>query len=601
MKNFILFQGTESLPAIVNPNEALFWIAIVAGLGFFLFGIGSISSVLKRMASKKLGKIISKCSSNRFLGLLTGAGFTAAIQSSSATSSLVIGLVRAGVMTFVQAAAIIIGTNIGTTITAFIISIPIAEYLSAVVLVGSFILLLTTRRKWQNIGDLCFAIGCIFFGLTLMSGNLKMLSEQDWFKDMLTGLDKMPWLGLLVGAVLTTCLQSSSAVVGVVQGLYMVSGGTISLFGIIPIILGSNIGTTSTALLACIGGSKESKKVAIFHMAFNLLGSLMFMGIIYIFRGQLDVITAVGTKVTDPVTNEITFNKDGLVDPMVQIALCHLIFNASTAAIFLPLLTPICKLINLIVKDDKKSHELKIDIKELDNKFIKQFPSQGIELARDQVIEMFKYCLEMFKTLDGYLINQTLDDYSYIKDIETSIDTIDRNLNDYLMAADKGELTPDDMRTFTRTLKACKDIERIGDYGENLISFYCPDFEKKSPVKDSENYDLFVKINSLATEFISKTLDVFTNSDSEKAIEVIKDRRETINELDAEINKHFDYISSKDKIDTNYMDYVFVDILNCYERVFSHCSNIAKLFGTDKVYVYSTNEEEHFNKMKERY
>ena len=143
----------------VKFTDPLFWILTVAGLGIFLFGIFSISKVLKKMASTKLTKIINKCSSNRFLGLFTGAGFTAVIQSSSATSSLVIGLVRAGVMTFVQAAAIIIGANIGTTITSFIVAIPLAEYFSAAIFVGSFILLLTTKRKFQNVGELLFAIG----------------------------------------------------------------------------------------------------------------------------------------------------------------------------------------------------------------------------------------------------------------------------------------------------------------------------------------------------------------------------------------------------------------------------------------------------------
>lgn len=570
----------------VKFTDPLFWILTVAGLGIFLFGIFSISKVLKKMASTKLTKIINKCSSNRFLGLFTGAGFTAVIQSSSATSSLVIGLVRAGVMTFVQAAAIIIGANIGTTITSFIVAIPLAEYFSAAIFVGSFILLLTTKRKFQNVGELLFAIGSIFFGLTIMSTNLKSLSYEPWFRDLLTGLDQMPWLGLLLGAVLTTCLQSSSAVIGVAQGLYAASAGAISLFGIVPIILGSNIGTTTTALLACIGGSKDSKKVALFHVMFNTIGALLFMGVAYAAQPLLESVKAT----------------EGFIDAKVQISLVHLVFNTATAAIFLPLLTPICKLINLIIKDKKGNRTTqKIDIKELDNKFIKQFPAEGISLARTQVVEMFKYCLEMFKTLDYYLESQSVDDFQYINDIETSINIIDRQLNDYLMAADKGELTPDVMKSFTQTLRACKDIERIGDYGQNLINFYCPDIDKKPALKQSNNYELFVATNKSATKFIEETLEIFTNSDVEAAIKVIKERRDEINNLDKEINKHFESISIHNIEQNNYLDYVFVDILNCYQRVFSHCSNIAKLFGSDKIYVYSQKEEDHFNKMKDRY
>ena len=569
----------------ISYEQATFWCMTIAGLGLFLFGIHSISNVLKKMASKKLSKFINKCSSNRFLGLLTGAGFTAAIQSSSATSSLVIGLVRAGVMTFVQAAAIIIGANIGTTITAFIVSIPVADYVSAIVFVGSLILLLTTRRRWQNIGELCFAIGSIFFGLTIMSSNLETLAKEDWFIELLNGLDKQPWLGLLLGAVLTVCLQSSSAVVGVMQGLYAVSAGAISLFGILPVVFGSNIGTTSTALIACIGGSKESKKVAVFHMAFNFIGAFMFMGILYACGPFLEGINA----------------SPGNIDPKIQISLCHLVFNVGTAIVFVPLLTPITKLINIIFRDKDTNKRTKINVKELDNKVIKQFPSEGIMLAREQVIEMFKYGVEMFSTIGMYLDKQMSDDSQYVKDVEASIDTIDRQLNDYLMLADKGELSPDDMITFTRTLKACKDIERIGDYGENLIDFFAPDIDKKINLRESKNYDLFVKTNKTTLELLEKTLEVFTNNDKEKAIEVIKQRREEINELDKVINAHFDVVSTSNQINSNYVDYVLVDIINSYQRVLSHCSNIAKLFGNDKVYVYTPQEEEHFNKMKDRY
>lgn len=583
---FISIFSAPQFAAQTEPwLDPVFWCTIIAGLGLFLFGIHSISNVLKKMASKKLSKFINKCSSNRFLGLLTGAGFTAAIQSSSATSSLVIGLVRAGVMTFIQSAAIIIGANIGTTITSFIVSIPIAKYISAIIFIGSLILLLTTRRKWTNFGELFFAIGCIFFGLTIMSDNLKELSHASWFVDLLTGLDKMPWLGLLLGAVLTAALQSSSAVVGVMQGLYLVSAGSISLFGVLPIILGSNIGTTSTAMIACIGGSKESKKVAVFHMFFNVVGALLFMGVTYAAKPFLETVTASTPEVA----------------PMVQIALCHMVFNFGTAIIFLPLLTPITKLINIIFKDKNPTKRTTINVKELDNKVIKQFPSEGIMLAREQVIEMLKYSVEMFKTIGLYLETQQNEDQQFVKDIETSIDSIDRNLNDYLMLADKGELGPDDMITFTRTLKACKDIERIGDYGENLIDFFSPDIDKKIVLKDSSNYDTFVKTNNVAIDLLEQTLNVFVNNDKDNAIVVIQKRREEVNNLDLIINSHFDNASTTNNITNGYIDYVLVDILNSYQRVFSHCSNIAKLFNNDKVYVYTPNEEEHFNKMKDRY
>ena len=326
---------------------------ILGGLGLFLFGIFSISKVLKRMASNKLSTVISRCSSNPVLGSLVGCGFTAVIQSSSGTSALAIGLVRAGVMSFVQAAAIIIGANVGTTITAFIVSIPFMEFFPVVLFIGSGILLLTTRRKWQNVGDLCFAFGCIFFGLWIMDMNLTTLAEEAWFIDLLAGLNNSPWLGLLIGTLVTAVLQSSSAVIGVAQGIYgaaIASGvATVNLFGILPILFGANIGTTVTAVISCIGGSKDSKRVALFHVLYNVTGALLFMGVLYIAQGWL------ATSNTWPL------------DPKMQLALSHLVFNFVTAGIFLPLIKPITSLILKVVKDKGPVRET-INIKELDNK-----------------------------------------------------------------------------------------------------------------------------------------------------------------------------------------------------------------------------------------
>lgn len=559
-----------------------YWVMVLGGLGLFLFGINSISKVLKRMASKKLETAITKCSSNRFLGFLTGAGFTAVIQSSSGTSALAIGLVRAGMMTLVQASAILIGANIGTTITAFIVSIPLAEYLALLLFVGSIILMLVSSRKWTNVGELFFALGSIFLGLFVMGTYLKTLSTQDWFINILEFLSTAPWLGLLLGAVLTALLQSSSAVVGVMQGIYAASGGVISLFGILPIVFGSNIGTTSTAMIASIGGSKESKRVALFHCIFNVVGALLFMGVSYMFQSPLTSINA----------------ESGLSAEM-QVALCHLIFNATTAIIFFPLLNLICKLLEKVIKDkgDKKPA---IILKDLDKSFLREFPTQGIALAKEQVNTIFGYSKLMFETMNLYLDNHKKDDADFIVEIEAAIDRTDRYLNDYLLSVEKGDLTESDLKNLTITLKGCKDIERIGDYAENLLTFFTNIYERKNTV--TEEYLNVLKLaNTRASSIIEETIEVFKKQDTALALKVIQDRRDYIADLSAYENKHFDNVSKKKGTEASYLDLVFVDIINCYERVYSHCSNIAKLFNTDKVYDYSLDEQKRFETMKDRY
>lgn len=547
-------------------TQIQFWTFTLGGLGLFLFGIVSLSKTLKRITGNKLKKFLSKCSDNPIKGLLTGAGFTSIIQSSSATTALTVGLVRAGILTFVQAAGIIIGANIGTTITAFIISIPILEYMPIVLFVGSIILLLTTRQKWINAGDICFALGSIFFGLWLIDINLESLSSYPWFKDTFIALNNSPWLGLLIGALSSAIFQSSSAVIGVLQGIYAVSDfAGITFFGIAPIVLGANIGTTVDVILASIGGNKDAKRVALFHVLFNVIGSLLFMGLIYACQGFLKS------------------SNSWPIDPKLQIALFHLIFNSVTAIIVMLLLRPIDKLFHIIIKgEDVKKRE--IQIKELDTKAMKEFPSAGIQIAKEEVDMMFSYVIEMFENIDSYLKSPNQNDAIYVHDLEISIDKIDRLLNEYLLLADKGELSENDLKLFTYVLKGCKDIERLGDYGENLINF----FESAHERKNKFNTPLFEEIKSInkkCLEMLKQTKEAYIGLNKELSLSIISSRREYISQTDDLLEKYYETFSNTSDKKISYLNLIYADIISDYQRVFSHCSNIAKLFNSDKTYI----------------
>ncbi len=550
-------------------NQVAFYTLTLAGLGLFLFGISSLSSTLKVMASSRLSKFINKFAHNPVCGLLLGTGFTAIIQSSSGTSALTIGLVRAGVMSFTEASAIIIGANIGTTITSFIVSIPFIEYFPLVLFAGSIILLFATKKKWSNIGNLCFAFGALFLGLWLMEINLSSIAEEPFFIAFFTTLNNSPWLGLLIGTIATICLQSSSAVIGVVQGLFALSApSSISLFGILPVIFGANIGTTSTALFASIGGSKESKKVALFHVLFNVTGALIFMGVIYIFKDYLSNPNNFGTMNSDGTMN-------WYVSPMFQIAICHLIFNFTTGALFFALLKPITNLINKIIPSSKTNKVLK-PIKPLDYKLMKDFPSEGLALAKDRTLSMFSYDLIMFETIKDYLLLFKDEDAEFALNIETNIDLIDRQLNEYLSVCDKSNLNEEDISILLSILKGSKDIERIGDYGENIINFYISIKEKKDHLNDKEK-GLFVSLTDEVINLISKTINVYENNSKEKGIEIIKERRLFVEKINKIIDEHLlDESKIENTISTRFLELIFVDVLNCYERVASHCSNFLK-------------------------
>ena len=556
-------------------NSVAFITLTLSGLGLFLYAITSLSKILKGMTSSFLSNVINKISNNPIIGLLVGTFFTAIIQSSSGTSALTIGLVRAGVMSFTQASAIIIGANIGTTITSFIVAIPFSEYIPLVLFVGSLILLFATKKRWSNIGELCFSFGALFLGLWLMEMNLSSIANEEWFISFFKTLNNSPWLGLLIGIVATVCLQSSSAVIGVVQGLYVLSAGTsISLFGILPVIFGANIGTTSTALFASLGGSKESKKVALFHVLFNTCGALLFMGIIYIFRPFLESSASWGYIDTN---NQFVW----YVSPMLQIALCHLIFNFTTGLLFFLLLKPITKLIDKVIPtENKKKLE---SLKPLDLSLMESFPSEGLIVAKDRILIMFNYAKMMFDSIDDYLINNKSEDADFVLNIEDNVDKIDRQLNAYLSSCNKSNLNEENISLLLSILKASKGIERIADYGENIINFYKGIDEHKDKM-NKEEMALFSSLNKDASSFIDKTKDVYQNSNKDEGLYIIQKRREYNAKLDEIIDKHFSDEIKDNKQKTRFVELIYVDLINSYQRVYSHCSNIAKIFGTDKVY-----------------
>lgn len=570
-----------------------FWAVVIGGLGLFLFGITYLSDTLKKVAGAKLRNIIAKAASNRVKGSLIGMFFTTIIQSSSGTTALAIGLVRAGVMAFPAAVAVIIGANVGTTITAFLISIPFGKFMPFVLFIGAFLLMITTKRKWQNASKLLFSFGAIFFGLLLMETNLKMLAKLDVFTSLLSSLTSAPWLGLLIGIAVTVALQSSSAVIGILQGIYaaafsaaMANGAQleITLFGLLPILFGANIGTCITAILSSIGGSTAAKRTAFIHILFNVSGALLFMGVIYLFQGFL----------TD--TNNIFVRE---VDPKLQIAICHIIFNVVMALIFIPLITPICKLAEIVIKDKNKVGD-DIVLKELDKNVIKEFPETGISLAKDLSMDMFEYTQKMFVNLDSYLKKPEKEREEYIHLLEDAVDHIDRQLNEFLLSAETGSLTPHALKRYSIILKGTKDIERIGDYAETLIGFY----SHANEVKENYSKEQFAAItfaNSKAIELINKTFDIYQTGDEEKALDVIKIRRDYIKQIEKYQDEHFERSLESDS-KSSYISLVYVDILNCYERIFAHCSNIAKLFNTDKkMKDYPKSDDELFKKMSERY
>jgi len=563
---------------------------VLGGLGLFLFGVTYLSNNLKILANgDTFRRTVSKATDNRLKSFGIGTGFTALIQSSGGTSALSIGLVKANAMSYESAIAVIIGANVGTCITAFLIAIPgISQFMPFITFLSALTLMMFKNRKVQQAAKMIFGFSLIFFGIWLIESNVKeFIATKEWFKNLMYFMNSHPWVGLLFGTAVTCALQSSSAVIGVVQGIIAsaatVSGSPITLFGIIPLVIGANVGAVIPSVLTAIGGGATAKRVAFTNTFMKVAAALLFMILLYPLKSVL-----------------ITSHQWGF-DAKLQVAIFHLIFNVISAAIFLPLLKPLCKFSEFVIKNDK-TYGKKIEFKELDPKVIQTFPSTGISLAFDLSNKMFDYALSMFKTLEDYLNDFDHSKKEYTEELEKAIDNIDRHLADFLIHAETGRLTHNDQLKYNRIMRAIKDIERIGDYGDNLANFYMNMNEKKESL-DTKQMNELVFATKTAISLIEKTMKVYSEGNAQLALEVIQERRDMIHTLEQYQEAYF--IREKNKKDierSSYISLVYVDILNSYERVYAHCANIAKLFNNDKVInKNSKSDEKRFASMSSRY
>lgn len=324
---------------------------LLGGLAIFIYGMNLMSEKLQKVAGSRMKKILEVFTKNPFLGVLSGALVTAVLQSSSATTVMAIGFVSAGLMGLPQAISIIFGANIGTTITAQIIAFKISNYIYLFIFAGFLLSFICRKQKAKDIGMTIFAFGLLFLGIETMGGVMKPLAKSDYFAQMIKGVSNIPVLGVLAGTFMTAIVQSSSATIAVLQNLASQAGvdgnSIIGLKGAIPILLGDNIGTTITAILACIGQSRDSKRTAAAHTIFNVSGTLVFIFLVPFYSKFIELISPKGEEIA--VISR-------------QIANAHTIFNVTVSLIWLPLLPLMVKLVKKIIPDSKQQPQLEFKI-----------------------------------------------------------------------------------------------------------------------------------------------------------------------------------------------------------------------------------------------
>jgi len=534
----------------INWQEIAFH--FLGGLGLFLYSIKTMGDGLQQAAGDRLRYYIDKYTSNPFFGILVGIGMTALIQSSSGVTVITVGLVSAGLLTLRQAIGIVMGANIGTTVTSFIIGFKLGDYALPMLFLGAVCLFFTKNRTINNIGRIVFGVGGIFFALNLMSGAMEPLKDLQVFKDYMVELSKNPILGVLVGTGLTLLIQASSATIGILQNLY--ASHLIDLQGALPVLFGDNIGTTITAIIASLGANIAAKRVAAAHVAFNVIGTVIC--IIFLV----------------PFTSLIQWFESFLnLAPEMTIAFAHGTFNITNTIIQFPFIGALAFMVTKLIPGEDEV--VKYEPLYLDEQLIKQAPSIALGNAKKELLHLGNYAAKAFDLSYDYIINSNEKVAEKGHKTEEAINTIDEKLTRYLISLSGEALSQKESEVLTNILDSSRDLERIGDHAEALLNLN--DYLQRKNVQFSEAaLEELAEIYLKTSDFVKDALESVENNDLEQAQALIE-RHEDINNMERVLRKtHIKRLNNGEC--STQAGVNFIDIISHYTRVSDHAMNLAE-------------------------
>lgn len=523
----------------------------VGGLGIFLFGIKYMGDGLKLSAGDKLRDILDRFTTNPFMGVLAGIVVTVLLQTSSGTTVLTIGLVNAGFMTLRQAIAIIMGANIGTTTTAFIIGIDIVAYALPIIAIGTFLIFFFKNKKINYLGQTIFGFGALFYGMDLMGNGMRPLRSSETFFELTQSMSEIPLLGVAIGTIFTVIVQSSSATIGVLQSLY--AEGAVSLNAALPVLFGDNIGTTITAVIASIGASVAAKRAAATHVIFNLFGTIIFLMILPLF-----------TKIVYWISDVL------LLEPKMQIAFAHGIFNTTNVIIQFPMIGLLALIVTKLIPG--KDSIIDYKPKHLDPIFINQSPAVALSQAKEEILRMGELAVKGLEETKNYLNTNATKHSEMAYSIEDAINNLDRKITDYLVKL-SGSISDQDSAKHSTYVNIVRDIERIGDHFENILELNEYRISNKVNLTD-QAYDDLNEMFNLTVETVSQALECYENTDKQLANSVLK-KEDQIDSMEKLYRKNH-IVRLNEGICTGLAGIVFVDMISNLERIGDHAVNIAQ-------------------------
>ncbi len=555
----------------MSMNDVKMLFQFIGGLGMFLYGMNAMADGLQKTAGNRMKSLLKALTSNRLLAISVGALITAIIQSSSATTVMVVGFVNAGLFDLTQAVGVIMGANIGTTITAWLVSmnewgelLKPEFYAPVIIGVGAFILLFSKDSKKRQVGEILVGFSLLFIGLSFMSGSIKPYRDAPIFAKAFSVFGANPVLGILTGTIITAIIQSSSASVGILQTLAM--NGVVSWSAAVFITLGQNIGTCVTALISSAGAHRTAKRAAVIHLLFNVIGAAIF-GII----GFL-----VFTIMPEWAGRKLN---------SVEISIFHTVFNISNTLLLLPFANGLVKLSGVIVRSGKDEENQENALEELENRLderIFESPSFAVERAVQEVVNMGFFTLESLKKAKTAILDNNETAIAEVFKGEVVINGYENQLTEYLVKINNLSLNDSQHMLIKNLLYSVSDIERVGDHCENLVELAQANIENNNKFSDEAKDDLENMFNKSIDSYESAINARQTGK--KEFIEKEMECEETVDRLEKIYRaRHVERLGKNQC--TAQTGVLFTDVLSNLERVSDHAENIAQ-------YVQEENEDQ---------
>lgn len=542
----------------VEISKMLF--SLFGGLAVFIYSMSLMGDGLQKAAGEKMRRILEVLTSNPVMGILVGTLVTMIIQSSSATTVMVVGFVSANLMTLPQAIGVIMGANIGTTVTAQIVAFNLGEYAYLITAVGFILFFFFNKKIIKYVGQIIFAFGLLFIGLNVMSDAMKPLAQSAMFEDIIHRVSDTPILGLFVGTLLTLIVQSSSATIAVLLNLAQEPDANgqalISLQGALPILFGSNLGTTITGILASIGARVNGKRAAMAHTVFNAVGSVLFMLILPYFAKFVVFISPKGTE-TEVIAR--------------QIANAHTSFNIVNTILWAPFVLILAKIVTFLVRGEEETIENRVmylDYKILNNAAV------AMDLATKELTRMAELARKMMSNAKKAFIHSNVEAAKKVHEIESIVDMLQTEIIKYLSTMlSQSSLTDRQSIRLAGLMHTANDIERMGDHCKNVAELAMEKIEKDLPFSKEAISDLTNAFNKL-NEMVDHSIQSLSQGNTELAKKVLAEESE-IDKLESDLrDRHMKRLDSGLCNPTSTI--MFIELIHNIERIGDHCNNIAE-------------------------